>query len=581
MPNAEGWRWALPKSVPYDPDYGQIIDLSNALLVNASGEEIRKDNYVPVMSKPFYTFSTNEMSEWTALKDYPAIIDSLKKYFPEGRSMTAAEFQAAYEDSLYYLSTPTYGFYPEYGDEMALYEFTFYKTKNLQLFRVPPPATVSYRFEIRDINKMKGGEQIRVNHSFDPLYIDGINSVTDVIDWNVYNRFDLFGKTAYAFGKRKYFTYPYFDNIMDTTGAKQRIEDLISTMENPQAIEDLKNFDYYTKLVQSGLAQSDTRDEPYSQDYKAYWYDYDLGFAIVTQLILVDSMLNVFNFDTQTRKLTKAKNDRFTSVKTAELITQNIHSRLYTIHDKGIGNSSPELKEDYFEHRTLTGIKRIIDKQNCNYMNFYTVDGEDSMAVIDGVLQYVYLNFCDTIVNGPYSSFYHTPGITWYETQDGSIFDFWTHQKVNLRISENTLQAFVPINDISDRLLLIREKENGLQLVNMASKTLDLTEEEYQKGLKIKEGQNGFGGITRKGVFIPYETMVPFPEKHKFYTHVAFNYWLVGKKGKLELVELSENGIARRYEKTFKSYEDYKQQLAGEREENQPIYLFLNSWMHN
>jgi len=607
MPNENGWRWAFPKSMGYDYEYDhRSVDLNQAFLVNDSGEEIIKDNYVPVTSKPFYEFNLREIADWSALKDYPVVMDSLRKHFPSGRSLSDADFLKSYKDSVHHNSFPDYGYDPETGDEMEMYEFAVYKMKNLQLFIIPPPTNVTYRFEIHDINKMKGGEKIKVNHSVDQRTIDGDNYSTDVIDWNVYNRFDLFGKTAYAFGKRNYFVYPDLDNIMDTTGARQKIDQLKMEETDPKRLEDFSKFDYFTKLVQSGLAQSNSGYEPYTEfGYKVYWYDYDMGFAIenevvlqpgyssialqpqtlempyLTQLVLVDSMLNVFNFNTLTRKLTKVKDDRFCSIKSSELITQNIHSRLYTIHDRGIVNESPELREDYFEHRTLTGIKRIIDKRNCNYMNYYTMEGEDSMAVIDGVLQFVYLDFCDTIVNGPYSTFYHTPGITWYEMEDGRMFDFWNHEKVDLHISENTLQTFVPINDIADRLLLIREKQNGLQLVNLENKTLNITDAEYQKLLNIQEGQNGFGGIARKGVFIPYQTMVPFPEKHKVYTRVSFNCWLVGKKGKLQLVELSEGGITRRYEKTFKSYADYKAQLAKESEENSPIYLFLNSWMHD
>ncbi len=586
--NESGWRWAVSKSNDHDPDYRVDLEKVQVVLVSNEGEEISKPNYHPVQSTPFYEAVYTEDIQWAGLTAYPQAIDSLRKSFAGAASLSNAAFLEQYADSVYTEFNISYR-YDEIEYEQTVYEYAYYRNKDIQLFNVAPPRPdeVEYTFVIDDFQKMAGGEQLTKPE--------------------LLNRFSIDSKTAYSFGSRSYFAYPVLAENENKNAAQNLAKEYLQTMQSEEIAADLRNFDYFYNLVKTGVAERVDYDFPdsalyaavmeYSTDFAVYRYTSSVGLAMENEIVLqpkylavgidqegstiaetsfivVDSLFGVNTFSLSNRKLSKLKDMRFCNSKWTEIIAQSKSTGLYNLYNKGTG-----INWDYnFLDYTISArdVKRLYYIQNCDYYPLMSVSGEDSIAMTpDGVLTYVYNDFCDTVVVGRYGVFPTDRNFHLYELADGSLYWVTGEKTTEIRFSEFVLQRNIPINEGPIRNFVIRETPEGLELY-YDNKTIQLSESEYQKLAAQSPGDNGYGGVFIKGKFIPYQTFVPFPEKHAVYMHVSGGFWLVGNAKELQLVRLSdENSITKRYPDSFASFAEFREASLMITEGINPVQEFM------
>lgn len=592
LPNEQGWCWAVPIESAVASDYEVDLDFTEVVLVNAAGEVISRPNYHPVQSEPFHFRSYPQEVLWEGLQDYPETVESLKSFFPEAASLSQEEFLNRYKDSVYI----NYRISNDYSDELGetmIFETGYYKRKTVQSFYTYPPATIQYRFGIKDIKQVKGGEALNQPEFTTELILDS--------------------KTANTFGTTRYFVYPVLDEE-NGTNPQNTVNEYLQTMDNEEIKADLRQFDYYTKLIESGLATLEDYGsegalqqlvaDRYVNDLFVYSYESAVGLALENELLLqpkyltialdstrsngiletnfiaVDSLFNVFQFNTKNRKLTKLKDHRFCISKLDGLITQSKSTKLYNVYNKGY-RTDRSWRGMYQLSRTypVKDVKRFYFVLNCNMYPLINVYGEDSLSIdYNGVESYVYNSYCDTVVTGTYSRFRDAINYEWYEDVNGIMYRYDGLKDPVIRFSEYIRQNNIPINDGPLRSFLIRETPKGMELYHEDGKTIQLSLAEYEKLITQKEGDNGFGGVFKKGKFIAYDTFLPFPEKHEVYIHYNGNFWLVGTKNNLELILLDPTGetrVKKRYEKTFLSYDDFLERYFAVTASLNPVQQFM------
>lgn len=587
--NEAGWRWAVSRSNDHDPDYPIDLEKVQVILVNNEGKEISKPNYHPVQSTPFYETVYMENVQWAGLTAYPQVLDSLRKSFTGATSLSNEAFLKQYEDSVYTEFSVSYR-YDEIEYEQTVYEYSYYRNKDIQLFNVAPPLPdeVKYTFVIDDMQKVAGGEQ---------------GTQPEIL-----NRISIDSETAYSFGSRGYFAYPILAEYENQEAGRKLAKEYLQTMQSEEIAANLRNFDYFHNLVKTGMAVRAydefpdsalyTAVEDYPNDFVIYAYTSSVGLAVEneialqpkylavgidregssmaeTSFIVVDSLFGVYSFSLSNRKLSKLKDMHFCNSNWGGIITQSKNTGHYNLYNK-----DTDIKREYpFMNYTIgvRDVKRFYYIQNCDYYPLMSINGEDSIAMApDGVLSFVYNDFCDTTVVGRYGVFPTGKNFEWYELADGSLYWMNGEKAAAVEFSDFVLQSNIPINEGPIRNFLIREKPEGLELY-YENKTIQLSEKEYQKLAVQSPGDNGYGGVFKKGKFIPYQTFTPFPEKHAVYIHVGGGFWLVGDTKELELVRLNEgNSITKRYtDNTFASFAEFREASLMITEGINPVQEFM------
>lgn len=70
--------------------------------------------------------------------------------------------------------------------------------------------------------------------------------------------------------------------------------------------------------------------------------------------------------------------------------------------------------------------------------------------------------------------------------------------------------------------------------------------------------------IEGKGKYIPYQTLLAFPEKHSVNIHLKKSYYLVGETGKLELVKLNSDQTLVKSGITFVSGQEMEEKYSND-----------------
>lgn len=609
-PNQQGWRWANKRGDYPIEDRASFI-CEHTVLINDKGEEISKQNYMPVSSIPFFTHTFNsegkmvfengilswEMNEplpWDSLGKYTEVMDSLKSHFPSAKNLTIPQFIDRYEDSLYSTNMTYYTYIPDY-EEVPTYEYHFYKRSGLQLFNVPPPTNVKYRFVMDNPNKIIGGENLP-NYKVEEKYTLNEMEYQRTSDIPFLQMIKLGDQTAYVFGEMGYFTYPV-QTPYGGAKEKQEIAAKFSSGSSPKSVQnDLKRFDYFTKLIETGLAKpwdNYTRDEnrdkfilEHGDSLRSYAYPKNLGLAFenellipirylaiapdksamgkkgISEYVVIDSLLNVWRYDLENKQLIIDKNVTFVGITQSEIITQHIKSKFYAVNSMG-GRLEYKFDEPYKAWRTVPSAKdfeQLLFVGNCNYSEIPLAnsDGEDSMIVLeDGTYQFVYYHGCDTNVLGKYGRFINGLDIYAYKrfNQVGTTIAMEGISEP-FEITQTSLVNYLPLNVSGDRYFTVQEETDGI-LFSMEGRYLKVPLKQYLQVRDQNSSENGYGGVFQKGEYIPYCTLLPFPEKYKVYINLYKQNFLVGDQMKLELVKLDENKHLVKSGLFFNSQEDF------------------------
>lgn len=588
-PNAQGWRWATKRNGYWDERRPEITPQS--VLVNSEGKELTRDNYIPVRSIPFmmHTFNAafpwgtqqqstgSEMSveqPWDSLGKYPAVIDSIKTYFPAAKGLSTQQFIRQYKDSIYTSSQQTYIYSMDY-EEVPAFQYYFYKKEGLQLFEVPPPAEVKFRFVMTDPKKIKGGEKLPDYHlRKDPAIT---NSYTPENQIPFLQAIAMGDTSAFVFGDIGYFVYPKFNAYTTESGKKEKIRQLLNDPAYKIVASDLQKAASYENLVETAMAKVleygyedvGIRDFVYnhSNDVELYYYSKNLGLVMENELLLepkflsiatdntalgrkgvstfiaIDSLQQVWRYDLSSRKLIRDKNATVAGATREGIFTQSKTTRLYGFNNYGaqIINTTDEYIRKVNLVPNMNDIEQLEFLGNCDFsqplMNSY---GEDSIIYLqDGTAEFVYLRYCDTNIMGKYGRFQNgvdlhaykrigQPFELVYKYAPGEVYTF----------SKTAFANSLPLNHYGNADFTVEETNDGLRFI-LNDRTLEITEKEYFAIRDQDFMTNGYGGIYRKGRYIPYQTLLPFPEKHKINIHMKAAYYLVGEAEKLELVKLN------------------------------------------
>lgn len=581
-PNKDGWRWAIPND--FKDDYiGTVnMDVRDVVLVNELGEVKSKPNYNPVPSEKLFGIISYQEISWDE-QSLSYILDTIRAHFPGANSLSNEKFLSMYADSVY-IESGDMLIYSEEGEYGKEYTYAYFDAKNLQLFDMPPPSEVKYRFTIKDIHQVKGGESLTQPDQTHRFFIDD--------------------KTAYSFGNKHYFIYPVLEGV-DQSERSNRIAQLRTTTQNKKIAADLQKFDFYTQLIEKGMTSLEYPDDvdltPLEDQFQWYSYTTSVGLAMENELliqpkyiniaydtdggkfIMVDSLFHLFSFDPVKKKTTELKDVSYAAAFQNRLITRSEKTKLFDLYNLGATRpdaASPYEITEYIPKR-IKNVKHFYFTENCQDFVPITMNGEDSVIIHeDGTVEYVYIHYCDTLSAGYYTPFSTSGYLGWYELSDGSLYNYNGEKETNVGFSDYVKSGRIPINESIFQNYIIEENAKGLLLKSeIDGRTLQLSDAEYRSIVSIAEGQNGFGGVFRKGKFIPYSTMIPFPEKHSIYIHLSGPFWLIGEENALELISLSsaENKITKRYPEKLLSYKDFleKRDMMPEDSEVGPIELFM------
>jgi hypothetical protein len=628
-PNAAGWRWANVKDF-YSEDRLPYLS-RHTVLVHESGKEIRKDNYIPVNSLPFFEYTFNQQYEpgasiptiempeslpWDSLWKFPQVIDSLKMHFPAATGLTSQQFLLQYKDSIY-THEYTNWMYVEEVEEIRTFTYSFYQISNAQLFELPPPINVKYRFVLEEPKKLKGGENLRdYRDEAVQLMEKGIYTVYSDIPF--VQALPMGEKTAFVFGDLGYFVYPKFDQYATESKRKEIIREYLNDPEYRIVAPLMQHIEQNEKLLEIGFAKP--ADSYFKQDsvynflathtgnLQLYMYPKNVGLALENELLLqpnyfsiasdnsafgkkgrsdflvMDSTLQVWRYDLSTRKLTADQKTDLIGITKDGIITQNNKTRLYGFNNYGALLNSPF--DESIEKTTfipnMNDIQQLEFIGNCDFsMPIVNNLGEDSIIYHeDGTYEYLYYQYCDTNVMGKYGRFKNGLDLHAYKQLNQPAQFFFLHQpNETYTFSKTAITADFPFNHHADGDYIIEETSEGLRLV-LGDRTLDIPEKEYFQVREIPKLSNGFGGIYRKGKYIPYQTLLAFPEKHDVNIHLKKSYYLVGEAGKLELVKLNSDQTLVKSGISFTSGQEMEERYSNDFDVRYQIqdFMGLDSW---
>ncbi len=626
-PNKEGWRWATLKEHPSEDRMPYISH--HTVLVNNEGKEIRKENYMPFSSVPFFEHTFNrdalmvvdetgvlswEMNEslpWEKLGKYTNVIDSVQTYFPTANGLTTEQFIEQYKDSVYISILSGWTYVPEY-EEVQTFEYYFYKTAGAQLFMIPPPSEVKYRFVIADPKKMKGGENLP---DYGKESADQLNSYeyTDGPQIPYIQAMTMGEKTAYAFGDIGYFVLPQFGEYDSEEYRKETLQSYLKDTAYALIKPYLQQAEHFEKLIEFGIAKEDeygTPDQKLDEfvsvrrnSLQLYFYPKNLALAMENELLLepkylsiasdnsaigkkghstfiaIDSLLNIWRYDLSTRKLVVDKENTLTGITREGIFTQNAKTKLYNFNNFGAqlsGTFDDNIKKVNLIPN-MSGIQQLEFTGNCDYSTpIMTVYGEDSIIYHeDGSAEYVYYHFCDTNVMGKYGRFQNGLDLHAYKLSNQPVKLVYNYAPVEqYTLTTTSVNNGIPLNDMRDGEYAIEETAAGLQFMSN-NRILELSEKEYLKVRDIPMLSNGYGGIYRKGKFIPYQTLLPFPEKHAVYIHLNKDNYLIGDQKSVELVKLGNDQKLSKSGLFFTSGEDFNEKYGNDFELRYKIQDFV------
>jgi len=617
LPNKEGWRWATLKEYPNEERSLYLSE--HTVLVNNIGEEIRKTNYIPVTSVPFFEHTFNadalmvvdaqtgelswEMNEslpWEKLGKYTKVIDSVQTYFPTVKGLTNEQFIAQYKDSIYISIYSGWAYVPEY-EEVQTFTYRFFKSSGTQLFDLPPPNEVKYRFVLANLKQLKGGEKLSEFHPASNGEIDGKAS-SELAEIPYIQAITIGEKQAFAFGDVNYFVLPPFSDYDSEADKKEIIQSYLKDTAYTMVKPYLEQAEKFQKLIELGVAKHvdyGATDEKlnafvsaHGSSLQIYFYPKNVALAMENELLLepkylsiatdntamgkkgnstfiaIDTLLNVWRYDLSTRKLVLDKEHVLTGIIREGIFTQNIKTKLHSFNNSGVqlgGRFDDNLEEISFIPN-LNNIQQLEFIGNCDYSQpIVNIYGEDSIVYHeDGTSEFIYYNFCDTNVLGKYGRFKNGLNLHAYKQLNQPVKLVYNYVPVEqYAFTTTSISSSIPLNDMFNGEYTIEESTEGLR-IKSNNRTLDISEKEYLAARDIPALTNGYGGIYRKGKFIPYQTLLPFPEKHAVYIHLNKDNYLVGEKGQLELVKLGNDQSLTKSGLFFTSGEDFNEKFEND-----------------
>jgi hypothetical protein len=207
--------------------------------------------------------------------------------------------------------------------------------------------------------------------------------------------------------------------------------------------------------------------------------------------------------------------------------------------------------------------------------------GEDSIIYHeDGTYEFLYYQFCDTNVMGKYGRFKNGLDLHAYKQLNQPAKFFFLHQpNETYAFTKTSVTAGFPFNHHADGDYVIEETDEGIRLV-LGDRTLEIPEKEYFQIREIPQLSNGFGGIYRKGKYIPYQTLLAFPEKHAVNIHLKKSYYLTGEENKLELVKLNSDQTLVKSGLIFTSGQEMEEKYSNDFDLRYQIqdFMGLDSW---
>ncbi len=557
--NDKGWRWAIPK---IDPDavsyeFGDQEALSEAVLVNETGEAVKTPNYIPVESEPFFTGYLDHMFDPQNNEDWKLFMDTLRPCFPERKKLSDEAMMQVFRNELLDFSFEEL-IYDEYGSEAVQYRLFLFMKHNVQLFHSPPPEKVRYQFYPSDFKAIRGAAQLPV-----PTY---------------WEQFDDLLTRCYAFGNTHVFLYPRILYGKNKKEQAQLLQLLVNGSKGKlpqQWINEMAQFERNQRWVDLGVAhQTYVSEDQMSMPHDEQWleqFDFleavdEVGLAMdneivvqprflavgeerdyrgmLKQLVLTDGKERYF-FDPVSKQLTKSEPQRLLSIQKG-LVFYDEKTEWMQFYPHGRSLDKRSYVPSEWDYKAIQGVRAFWSLGPQSDIPFANIFGEDStLSFPDGTLQYVYPPQ-DTLVYSPYHDWKLIENIAGYESSSGKLYWMLGNEARNSGFSAEALYANIQLNDSWPRNYAIAKQPTGFEL-SLGKQRLLLPWSTYNELIKQTPGTNGYGGVRLNGNYYSYQTLQAFPEQHDIIVRTGPSTYTVGNSKQLETVELSdENVIVRR-----------------------------------